>query len=111
MRNLRRIVFLSKTYGRMGNAGMRLLVCLTFFLTISLTIFTAQAYAATPQYSDIMPVSRIKPGMKGYGLTTFHGVTVSRFNVTVIGVLKNANSGHDLILIRMKGGPITERGA
>jgi hypothetical protein len=80
MRNLRRISLLSKANGRTGNAGMRLFFCFTFLLTI----FCAPAFAATPQYSDIMPVSRIKPGMKGYGLTTFHGVTVSRFNVTAL---------------------------
>ena len=69
------------------------------------------AQASAPHYSDILPLSQVKPGMTGYGLTTFHGTTISRFEVTVIGILKKANDGHDLILIRMKGGPITERGA
>lgn len=78
---------------------------------LSLLFAGASACAGVPHYSDIMPVSQIKNGMMGYGLTTFHGTTISRFDVTVIGVLKQANFGHDLILIRMKGGPITERGA
>lgn len=69
------------------------------------------ACAAAPVYTDIMPLRQIKPGMTGYGLTTFHGTTISRFEVRVIGVLRKVNNGHDLILIRMHGGPITERGA
>ena len=69
------------------------------------------AQAAPPHYSDIMPLSQVKPGMTGYGLTTFKGTTISRFEVTVIGIERKVNNGHDLILIRMKGGPITERGA
>ncbi len=106
MRNLCPFPILRAFTGRIYDAKLRIgLLC------VCLTACALQAFAGAPQYSDILPVNRIKPGMKGYGLTTFHGVTVSKFNVTVIGVLKNANSGHDLILIRMKGGPITERGA
>lgn len=72
---------------------------------------SSRAHAVPPRYPDIMPLSQVKPGMKGYGLTTFHGTTISRFQVTIVGILKKENIGHDLILIRMKGGPITERGA
>ncbi len=67
--------------------------------------------AKPPIYPDIMTLDQVKPGMKGYGLTTFKGTKISKFAVTVVGILKKENGGHDLILIRMKGGPITERGA
>lgn len=69
------------------------------------------ARADAPRYPDIFPLSKVKPGMKGYGLTTFRGTTISRFDVTVVGILKKENNGRDLILIKMKGGPITERKA
>jgi len=51
--------------------------------------------------------------MKGYGLTVFKGTKIERFDVEIIDVLKNSYmaNGRDLILVRMKGGPITERGA
>ncbi len=78
---------------------------------ILMLCFSSIVYAKPPVYSDIMPLSHVKPGMKGYGLTTFKGTAISRFSVTIVGILKKENSGHDLILIRMKGGPITERGA
>jgi hypothetical protein len=69
------------------------------------------AFAAPPHYSDTLPLSEVKPGMVGYGLTTFKGTTVSKFQVVVVGILRKENAGHDLILVKMKGGPITERGA
>ena len=76
-----------------------------------LCVFERPAQAAAPVYPDILPLNQVKPGMIGYGLTTFKGTTISRFDVKVIGILRKVNNGHDLILIRMKGGPITERGA
>lgn len=45
-------------------------------------------------------VDEIKEGMKGYGLTVFHGYTPERFDVEVIGVLHNFRPGQDLILVK-----------
>ena len=78
---------------------------------LGIGVLGQSAQAAPPHYADIMPLSQVKPGMTGYGLTTFKGTTISRFEVTIIGIERKVNNGHDLILIRMKGGPITERGA
>ena len=47
-----------------------------------------------------IPVSEIKEGMKGYGLTVFHGTQPERFDVEVIGVLHNFQPSQDLILIK-----------
>ncbi|MFN4032841.1 MAG: SpoIVB peptidase S55 domain-containing protein [Fimbriimonadales bacterium] len=60
---------------------------------------------------DVFPVARVKPGMKGYGLSVFKGTKIERFEVEVIGVLEQANFGRPLVMIMMRGGPITERGA
>ena len=49
---------------------------------------------------DIMPVSEIHPGMKGYGLTVFQGTKPERFDVEVIDVLKNFRPKQDLILVK-----------
>jgi hypothetical protein len=65
-------------------------------------------------YPDIMPVSKIRPGMRGYGLTVFRGTRIERFDVTVVAVVRNGSlvaPGHDMILIRMAGGPMSGRGA
>jgi hypothetical protein len=53
---------------------------------------------------DVKPttigVDEIKEGMKGYGLTVFHGYTPERFDVEVIGVLHNFRPAQDLILVK-----------
>lgn len=42
----------------------------------------------------------IKDGMKGYGLTVFKGTEPERFDVEVVGVLKNFRPSQELILIK-----------
>lgn len=61
----------------------------------------------------VIPVKEIKPGMRGYGLTVFRGYRPEKFEVVVVDVLKKHPWAldHDLILVRMKGGPITQRQA
>ena len=50
--------------------------------------------------SPTMAPSEIKEGMKGYGLTVFHGTEPERFDVEVIGVLHNFRPGQDLVLVK-----------
>jgi len=56
------------------------------------------AAVAAPPAPATIPVSEIKPGMTGYGLTVFRGFKVERFNVKVIDVLHNFMPKQDLIL-------------
>lgn len=60
---------------------------------------------------NIMLVKDIKPGMKGYGKTVFRGTKIETFQAEVLGIMRKVNMGTDLILVRLSGGPITERGA
>src|SRR5437879_5066430 len=64
-----------------------------------------------PPPDAIMPVSEVRAGMKGYGLTVFHGTQIERFGFTVLGVLPKYYMGQPLILVRLTGGPMTSRGA
>ena len=41
--------------------------------------------------------------MKGFGLSVFKGTKPERFEVEVVGVLKNVLPKQDMILIRMSG--------
>ncbi len=50
--------------------------------------------------ADVMPLSEVRPKMKGYGLTVFQGTRPERFDVEVIDVLKRFLPKQDLILIR-----------
>lgn len=61
--------------------------------------------------SEYIPVSEVRPGMTGYGLTVFKGVKISRFGVKVVGVMPQADAGRPLVLVMLSGGPITERKA
>jgi hypothetical protein len=51
--------------------------------------------------AERMPLSQVEKGMKGYGLTVFEGTKVERFDVEILGVLKNIGPGQDLILARV----------
>ncbi len=45
-------------------------------------------------------VDEIKDGMKGYGLTVFKGTQPERFDVEVVGTLRNFRPGQELILVK-----------
>lgn len=80
-----------------------------------LVMFAQAAFAAYwPNVSPedarkLMPVSEVKRGMKGYGLTVFQGTKIEKFDVEVLGILKKMNTGRDLIMVRVGGGPISSR--
>jgi hypothetical protein len=52
--------------------------------------------------ANVMPVSQVKRGMKGYGLTVFEGTKPERFDIEVIDVLPNFRPRQELILIKTK---------
>jgi hypothetical protein len=66
-------------------------------LGVGFTVARADGYATR---SDIIPVDKIKKGMKGYGLTVFSGTTPEKFGVEVIDVLQNFRPHQELILIK-----------
>jgi hypothetical protein len=47
-----------------------------------------------------MPISEIRAGMKGYGLTVFQGLKPDRFDIRVISVLHNFLPKQDIILVQ-----------
>jgi hypothetical protein len=49
---------------------------------------------------EIFPLSQVRPGQKGYGLTVFQGTTPERFEFEVIGIVKNMFPKMDVILVR-----------
>ena len=55
-----------------------------------------------------MPLSDVKKGMKGYGLTVFEGTKVEKFDVEILGVLNNIGPGQNLILARVDS-PVVQR--
>jgi len=59
--------------------------------------------AFTVSAQDTLRPEQLTPGMKGYGLSVFRGTKPERFEVEIIGVLKNAFPKQDMILIKMSG--------
>ena len=55
-----------------------------------------------------MPLSDVKKGMKGYGLTVFEGTKVEKFDVEILGVLNNIGPGQNLILAKVDS-PVVAR--
>lgn len=86
-------------------------IWLTLFWALLVFAWSQDAPDVRPMLHDVFPVSQLKPGMRGYGLTVFKGTKIERFEVEIVGVLENALYGYPLVMIMMRGGPITERGA
>ena len=72
-----------------------------FALLLALTATVASA-------AEIMPLSDVKKGMKGYGLTVFEGNKVEKFDVEILGVLRNIGPGQNIILANVDA-PVVRR--
>jgi len=49
---------------------------------------------------NIIPISDIKPGMKGHALTVFQGQTPDKFEIEVVDVVRDYITGQDAVLFR-----------
>lgn len=61
---------------------------------------SAPVTIAPGRHVSIMPISEIRAGMKGYGLTVFQGLKPERFDIRVISVLHNFLPKQDIILVQ-----------
>jgi hypothetical protein len=87
---------------RRGNIG-NVVLSLRFLITGLLVL----AHCATAQF---LPVSAIRPGLRGTGYTVFSGDRVEPFEVEFLGVLENIGPKQSLILARLSGGPLERTG-
>lgn len=55
---------------------------------------------SAPASSDTMPVSAIKPGMKGYAVTVFEGTGTDRFEIEVVDTIRNYLPKQDAVLFK-----------
>ncbi|MGA2265845.1 MAG: hypothetical protein ABSH10_05380, partial [Phycisphaerae bacterium] len=68
----------------------------------------AAATAMVEKSDRYLDISRVKPGMKGYGLTVLSGTQPVRFEAEIISVMPRWGPHQDVILARL-GGPDMER--
>ncbi len=67
---------------------------------VTLAIATFAPRPAAAEAPEIYPLSKVKKGQKGYGMTTFSGTTPERFEFEVVGVAKNFLPMLDIILVK-----------
>ncbi len=68
------------------------------------------ANAQSGEEVEFFPVDELREGMRGVGLTVFHGTTIEEFDVEILGVLKNSSPKQDMVLARLSGGPLAQTG-
>ncbi len=79
-------------------------------LAISSSLLATVETPAQPQ--PIMPLDEVRIGMKGYGLTVFHGTKIEPFPVEVISVMRDHSPKRGVIWVRcpdermQKSGPV-----
>lgn len=74
-------------------------VAITAFVSLASMLCLAPSWA-NPKPPEIFPLEQVRPGQRGYGLTTFQGTTPERFEFEVIGVNKNFLPKMDIILVK-----------
>src|SRR5688572_21144892 len=68
----------------------------------------ALAASISVQAAERMPLSQVRKGMKGYGLTVFEGTKIEKFDVEILGVLNNVGPDQNIILARVDH-PVVQR--
>jgi len=76
-----------------------------------LAVFVAvaiSAFAAPADSPEIMPLSQVKPGMKGVAYTIFSGDQIEKFDLVVLGILPDLLGPHESIILVQLVGPKVE---
>lgn len=79
-----------------------------FVQLLALLLSAGTVAFAAKTSPEILRVSELRPGMKGYGLTVFRGTEPERFPVEIIDILHGFRPNQELILIRTPH-PILEK--
>ena len=78
-------------------------------LALAFLLLTTASSRAQP--ISFMETDELRRGMRGYGLTTFHGTRIDTFQVEILGVMKAVRSPQrDRILARFAGGSLEHTG-
>lgn len=76
------------------------------FIVLVLLGFIAQSFAG----DEIMPLSEVKPGMRGVAKTVFSGEEIEAFDLEVIDIIPNFRAKRDLILVKLLGDKVLKTG-
>ena len=79
-------------------------------ILIFLTLFFVAAVSASAQTVGFYPLNQVQPGQRGYGKTVFKGSELERFEVEILGILKNVGPKQNMILARLSGEKVEKTG-
>lgn len=84
-------------------------------MRLRVSVLSALLFASLAAHAGGLPArylaaKEIKRGMTGYGLSVFQGTKIERFDVEVLGVLRNAMPKQDIVLCRMSGAGLEKTG-
>jgi hypothetical protein len=82
------------------------------FLRVATAALVCCAYAgsASAKPPQVYPLSQVKRGQKGYGLSTFAGTKPTRWEFEVIGVMDNFRPKMSIILVKSEDPKMQETG-
>ena len=70
---------------------------------VTILLLAAMGFADERWDIEILPVSKIEPGMRGVGKTVFYGDQIEEFGVEVLDIADNFYPHQDVILVRLFG--------
>jgi hypothetical protein len=74
-------------------------------------VLLAAGFAAVlAAQTAVYPLKDVRAGQRGVGKTVFSGNRVEEFQVEILGVLENIGPRQNVILARLKGGPLEQTG-
>ena len=83
------------------------------FIFLLLLYFTGDTVASAHTFnpsSPIMPIDKIKSGMKGKAYTVISGTEITPFEVSILGVLPRKTSPKNLILFKIEDKEVNANG-
>jgi len=90
-------------------ASRRGFACLAIALLLAGTA-QAQPLSRANATTPILPMSEIRPGMRGVAWTVFEGTEPDSFPIEIIGIVERTEPGANLILVRGLEEPLTHMG-
>ncbi len=86
------------------------LLALAWFVLLAPLPAPAQSIQVPDRLTPSMPLDDIRVGMKGYGMTVFHGTKIEPFNVEVVSVIPNSSPTRSVIWVRCPDARMVESG-
>lgn len=86
------------------------LLAMVWFVLFAPLSANAQSIAVPERVTPSLSLNEIRVGMKGYGMTVFHGTKIEPFNVEVVSVVPNSSPTRSVIWVRCPDARMVESG-